>query len=127
MAQVPTGLQQQIFQIASMPTIQTTHVPSIVSTPVPIQPKPTPKAIAPSTMNPSITPHKQSFQSKVKITKSKFNLLIICVYRLMQMHFMYKMLKNQFNVLQLHHQNESQVKFQLRFIHSNKLNLVYFS
>jgi hypothetical protein len=79
MAQVPTGLQQQIFQIASMPTIQTTHVPSIVSTPVPIQPKPTPKAIAPSTMNPSITPHKQSFQSKVKINQSKFNLLIICI------------------------------------------------
>ncbi|CAF1372029.1 unnamed protein product [Adineta steineri] len=65
MAQVPTGLQQQILQIASMPTIQTTHMPSVVSTPVPIQPKPTPKAIAPATMNPSIIPHKQSFHSKV--------------------------------------------------------------
>ncbi|CAF1247775.1 unnamed protein product [Adineta steineri] len=64
-AQVPAGLQQQILQIASMPTIQTTHVPSAVSTPVPIQPKPTPKPIAPSTMNPSIVQHKQSFQSKV--------------------------------------------------------------
>ncbi|UJR28796.1 hypothetical protein I4U23_010021 [Adineta vaga] len=65
MAQVPNGLQQQILQIASMPTLQTTHVPTVVSTPVPIQPKPTPKAIAPATMNPSIVPHKQSFQSKV--------------------------------------------------------------
>ncbi len=65
-AQVPAGLQQQILQIASMPTIQTTHVPSVVSTPVPIQPKPTPKPIAPATMNPSIVPHKQSFQSKVR-------------------------------------------------------------
>ncbi len=62
LAQVPAGLQQQILQIASMPTIQTTHVP----TPVPIQPKPTPKPIAPATMNPSIIPHKQAFQSKVK-------------------------------------------------------------
>jgi hypothetical protein len=65
MTQIPAGLQQQILQIASMPTIQTTHMPS-VSTPVPIQPKPTPKAIAPATMNPSIIPHKQSFQSKVE-------------------------------------------------------------
>ncbi len=65
LAQIPAGLQQQILQIASMPTIQTTHVPSVVSTPVPIQPKPTPKPIAPATMNPSIIPHKQSFQSKV--------------------------------------------------------------
>src|SRR5579863_6733685 len=64
-AQVPACLQQQFLQIASMPTIQTTHVPSVVSTPVPIQPKPTPKPIAPATMNPSIVPHKQSFQSKV--------------------------------------------------------------
>lgn len=65
MAQVPAGLQQQILQIASMPAIQTTHAQPIVSTPVPIQPKPTPKPIAPATMNPSIVPHKQSFQSKV--------------------------------------------------------------
>ncbi|CAF1638202.1 unnamed protein product [Adineta ricciae] len=65
LAQVPAGLQQQILQIASMPTLQTAHVPTVVSTPVPIQPKPTPKAIAPATMNPSIVPHKQSFQSKV--------------------------------------------------------------
>ncbi|UJR20788.1 hypothetical protein I4U23_023901 [Adineta vaga] len=64
-AQVPAGLQQQILQIASMPTIQTTHVPPVVSTPVPIQPKPTPKPIAPATLNPSIVQHKQSFQSKV--------------------------------------------------------------
>ncbi len=68
LAQVPTGLQQQFLQIASMPTIQTTHVPSVASTPVPIQPKPTHKPIAPATMNPSIIPHKQSFQSKVKKT-----------------------------------------------------------
>jgi hypothetical protein len=66
LAQVPAGLQQQILQIASMPTIQTTHIPSVVSTPVPIQPKPTQKPIAPSTMNPSLVQHKQSFQSKVK-------------------------------------------------------------
>ncbi|CAF4576414.1 unnamed protein product [Rotaria socialis] len=65
MAQISAGLQQQILQIASMPTIQTTHTSSVVSTPVPIQPKPTPKPIAPATMNPSIIPHKQSFQSKV--------------------------------------------------------------
>ncbi len=48
-----------------MPTIQTAHIPSVVSTPVPIQPKPTQKPIAPATMNPSIVSHKQSFQSKV--------------------------------------------------------------
>jgi hypothetical protein len=66
MTQVPSGLQQQILQIASMPTIQTSHAPPVISTPVPIQPKPTPKAIAPATMNPSIVSHKQSFQSKVK-------------------------------------------------------------
>ena len=65
MAQVPAGLQQQILQIASMPAIQTAHVPTVVSTPVPIQPKPTPKPIAPATMNPSLVQHKQSFQSKV--------------------------------------------------------------
>ena len=65
-AQVPAGLQQQILQIASMPAMQTTHMPSVVSTPVPIQPKPTPKPIAPATMNPSMIPHKQSFQSKVR-------------------------------------------------------------
>ncbi|CAF2745962.1 unnamed protein product [Rotaria sp. Silwood2] len=66
LAQISTGLQQQILQITSMPTIQTAHPSStIVSTPVPIQPKPTPKPIAPATMNPSIIPHKQSFQSKV--------------------------------------------------------------
>ncbi|CAF1044073.1 unnamed protein product [Rotaria sordida] len=64
-AQISTGLQQQILQIASMPTIQTAHTSSVVSTPVPIQPKPTPKPIAPATMNPSLIPHKQSFQSKV--------------------------------------------------------------
>ena len=50
-----------------MPTIQTTHLPPVVSTPVPIQPKPTPKPIAPATMNPSIVQHKQSFQSKVGV------------------------------------------------------------
>jgi hypothetical protein len=50
-----------------MPTIQTSHMQSVASTPVPIQPKPTPKPIAPATMNPSIVPHKQSFQSKVRL------------------------------------------------------------
>lgn len=64
-AQVPAGLQQQILQIASMPTIQTTPV---ISTPVPIQPKPMPKAIAPATMNPSMVSHKQPYQSKVSQT-----------------------------------------------------------
>ncbi len=77
LAQVPAGLQQQIFQIASMPNIQTTHAPSVVSTPVPIQPKPTQKPIAPATMNPSIIPHKQSFQSKVTY---KFDYIDLCVY-----------------------------------------------
>ena len=72
MAQVPAGLQQQYLQIASMPTLQTTHMPSAVSTPVPIQPKPTPKPIAPATMNPSIVPHKQSFQSKVRLKMNTF-------------------------------------------------------
>lgn len=65
-AQVPAGVQQQILQIASMPTIQTTHMSPVVSTPVPIQPKPAPKPIAPATLNPSMVSHKQSFQSKVK-------------------------------------------------------------
>ena len=74
-AQVPTGLQHQILQFASMPAIQTTHVPSVVSQPVPIQPKPTPKPIAPATMNPSIIQHKQSFQSKVWI---KFERTLYC-------------------------------------------------
>ncbi|CAF3412747.1 unnamed protein product [Rotaria socialis] len=64
-SQIPAGLQQQILQISSMPTIQTTHTQPVASTPVPIQPKPTPKPIAPATMNPSIVQHKQSFQSKV--------------------------------------------------------------
>jgi hypothetical protein len=109
-AQVPAGLQQQILQIASMPTIQTTHVPSVVSTPVPIQPKPTPKPIAPATMNPSIVPHKQSFQSKVQSTILIFCLAFIESRRSMQMLFMYKMSKNQFNESLLHHQNENQVK-----------------
>jgi hypothetical protein len=68
LSQVPAGMQQQILQVSSMPTIQTTHMPSVVSTPVPIQPKPTQKPIAPATMNPSLTSHKQSFQSKVKFT-----------------------------------------------------------
>lgn len=76
-AQVSAGLQQQILQIASMPTMQTTHMPSVVSTPVPIQPKPTPKPIAPATMNPSIVPHKQSFQSKVRWKMSTFSPLYI--------------------------------------------------
>ena len=66
LAQVPAGLQQQILQIASMPTMQTTHMPPVASTPIPIQPKPTPKPIAPATMNPSLVSHKQSFQSKVR-------------------------------------------------------------
>lgn len=65
--QMPTNIQQQILQIASMPAIQTTHVSPVISTPVPIQPKPTPKPIAPATLNPSIPSHKQSFQSKVII------------------------------------------------------------
>ena len=73
LAQVPAGLQQQILQIASMPAIQTTHVPSVVSTPVPIQPKPTQKPIAPATMNPSFVQHKQSFQSKVKLESNRFS------------------------------------------------------
>lgn len=67
--QVPAGIQQQYLQIASMPTIQTSHVPPVVSTPVPIQPKPTTKPIAPATINPSIGSHKQSFQSKVRSKK----------------------------------------------------------
>ena len=65
-AQVPTNVQQQILQIASVPTIPTTHQTPVISTPVPIQPKPAPKPIAPSTINPSIVQHKQSFHSKVK-------------------------------------------------------------
>ena len=64
LAQVPTGLQQQILQISP---IQTSHAAPIISTPVPIQPKPSLKPIAPSTMNPSITSHKQSLHSKVNI------------------------------------------------------------
>ena len=59
------GVQQQILQIASMPQMQPAHVSSVVSTPVPIQPKPAPKSIVPATMNPPIVQHKQSFQSKV--------------------------------------------------------------
>ncbi|CAF4550924.1 unnamed protein product [Rotaria sp. Silwood1] len=34
LAQISTGLQQQILQIASMPTIQTAHTSSVISTPV---------------------------------------------------------------------------------------------
>ena len=109
--QVPAGLQQQILQIASMPTIQTAHVPSVVSTPVPIQPKPTPKPIAPATMNPSIVPHKQSFQSKVRSMIFIIRRVFIEYLRSMQMLSMYKMSKNQFNESLLHHQNENQVKF----------------
>ena len=75
LTQVPAGLQQQFLQIASMPTIQTSHVPPVVSTPVPIQPKPTTKPIAPASMNPSIVSHKQSFQSKVSLIR----LLSICL------------------------------------------------
>ena len=72
LAQVPAGLQQQILQIASMPTLQTAHVPTVVSTPVPIQPKPSQKPIAPATMNPAFIPHKQSFQSKVNLIFHSF-------------------------------------------------------
>lgn len=67
-AQASANVQQQILQIASVPTIQTGHQAPVVSTPVPIQPKPAPKPIAPSTINPSIVPHKQSFHSKVTST-----------------------------------------------------------
>lgn len=76
LTQMPSNLQQQYLQIASMPTIQTTHVPPVVSTPVPIQPKPTTKPIAPATINSSIGSHKQTFSSKVRILTNRFDSMI---------------------------------------------------
>lgn len=71
-AQIPANVQQQILQIASVPTA---HQTPVVSTPVPIQPKPAPKPIAPSTINPSIVQHKQSFHSKVTSIEERTKLM----------------------------------------------------
>ena len=79
---MPTSLQQQILQLAPIPAIQTNHSQSTVSTPVPIQPKPSLKSIAPATGNSSMSSHKQSFQSKVCLNSAPFVLeLIVSLFK----------------------------------------------
>ena len=105
-AQVPANVQQQILQIASVPTA---HQTPVVSTPVPIQPKPAPKPIAPSTINPAIVQHKQSFHSKVIAIDENQSRRMRGSFRSMRMPTTIKMSKNRFSESMRHRPNESPV------------------